>query len=177
MTALNVKKKFPLKHNIAPPLPFYESATHFNYRISMDTRGPISPISICNSYSFVIFDAFSLFIITNPTPNPNSKHAIHTVLYHWITKFGPPQYLVTDRGTEHINQDMAYLCSLFHIKHSPRTLYSPRTNGLVENQNRKLGTDLRLFLQDSPNNWSTQVQMYAYTHTTTPISNLKLSVH
>ena len=98
----------------------------------MDTRGPISPISNCNSYSFVIFDAFSLFIITNPTPNPNSKHAIHTVLYHWITKFGPPQYLVTDRGTEYINQDMAYLCSLFHIKHSPRTLYSPKPMGSLK---------------------------------------------
>ena len=82
-------KHFPLKHNIAPLLPFYGIATHFNYRFSMDTKGPISPTSNSNSYFFVIIDAFSHFIITNPTPNINSKHAIYTLLYHWITKFGP----------------------------------------------------------------------------------------
>ena len=33
-------KHFPIKpQNVSPPLPFYEIATHFNYRISMDTNG------------------------------------------------------------------------------------------------------------------------------------------
>ena len=69
---------------------------------------------------------------------------------------------------------MAHLCSLFHINHSPRTPYSPRTNGLVEVQNRNLGTHLRRFLQKPPTNWSIQTQMYAYAHNTTPLSQLKL---
>ena len=143
-------KHFPIKpQNISPPLPFYENATHFNYRISMDTKGPISPSSQNNSYIFVIIDAFSHFVVTNPAPHITSKYAIQTLLHHWITKFGPPQYLVTDRGTEYINQDMAHLCSLFHINHSPRTPYSPWTNGLVEVQNRNLGTHLRIFFTKS----------------------------
>ena len=169
-------KHFPIKpQNISPPLHFFENATHFNYRISMDTKGPISPSSQNNSYIFVIIDAFSHFVVTNPAPNITSKYAIQTLLHHWITKFGPPQYLVTDRGTEYINQDMAHLCSLFHISHSPRTPYSPWTNGLVEVQNRNLGTHLRIFLQNPPTNWSFQTQMYAYAHNTTPLSQLKLS--
>ena len=169
-------KHFPIKpQNISPPLPFYESATHFNYRISMDTKGPISPSSQKNPYIFVIIDAFSHFVVTNPAPNITSKYAIQTLLHHWITKFGPSQYLVTDRGTEYIDQDMAHLCSLFHINHSPRTPYSPWTNGLVEVQNRNLGTHLRIFLQNPPTNWSFQTQMYAYSHHTTPLSQLKLS--
>ena len=136
----------------------------------MDTKGPISPSSQNNSYIFVIIDAFSHFVVTNPASNITSKYAIQTLLHHWITKFGPPQYLVTDRGTEYINQDMAHLCSLFHITHSPRTPYSPWTNGLVEVQNRNLGTHLRIFLQNPPTNWSFQTQMYAYAHNTTPLS-------
>ena len=115
----------------------------------MDTKGPISPSSQNNSYIFVIIDAFSHFVVTNPAPHITSKYAIQTLLHHWITKFGPPQYLVTDRGTEYINQDMAHLCSLFHINHSPRTPYSPWTNGLVEVQNRNLGTHLRIFFTKS----------------------------
>ena len=49
-------KHFPIKpQNISPPLPFYESATHSNYRISMDTKGPISPSSQNNSYIFCYY--------------------------------------------------------------------------------------------------------------------------
>ena len=37
---------------------------------------------------------------------------------------------------------MAHLCSLFNINPSPRTQYSPGTNGLVELQNSNPGTHL-----------------------------------
>ena len=62
----------------------------------MDTKGPISPSSNNNAYIFVIIDAFSHFVVTNPAPHIISKYAIQTLLDHWITIFGPPQYLVTD---------------------------------------------------------------------------------
>ena len=61
------------------------------------------------------------------------------------------------------------------IRHSPRTPYAPWTNGLVENQNRNFGTHLRLFLHNTPENWSTQVHMYAYAHNSQPLSELNLS--
>ena len=63
------------------------------------------------------------------------------------------------------------------INHSPRTPYSPWTNGSVEVQNSNIGTHLRLFLQNLPNKWSIQTQIYAYAHNTTPLSQLKLSPH
>ena len=141
----------------------------------MDTKGPVSPFSQGNSYIFVVIDAFSHFVVTNPAPHITSEYANQTLLHHWITKIGPPQYLVTDRGTEYINEDMAHLCSLFHINHSPRTPYFSWASGSVEVQNRNRGTHLRLFLQNPPTNWSFQTQMYAYAHNTTPLSQLKLS--
>ena len=39
-------------------------------------------------------------------------------------------------------------------RHSPRTAYSPWTNGLVEVQNRNLGTHPRMFLHDTPKDWA-----------------------
>ena len=60
------------------------------------------------------------------------------------------------------------------IRHSPRTPYAPWTNGL-ENQNKNLGTHLRLFLHNTPENWSTQVHLYAYAHISQPLSELNLS--
>ena len=67
--------------------------------------------------------------------------------------------MVTDRGIDCINQEMAHLCSLFNISHSQRTPFSPWTNGLVKVQNRNLGTHLRLFLQNLPTDWSFQTQI------------------
>ena len=60
-------------------------------------------------------------------------------------------------------------------RHSPRTPYAPWTNGLVENQTKILGTLLRLFLQNTPENWSTQVHMYAYAHNSQRLSEINLS--
>ena len=74
---------------------------------------------------------------------------------------------------------MAHLCSLFHINHSPRTPYSPWTNGLVEVQNRNRGTHLRIFLQNPPTNWSFQTlsqlkhspyQIVFHTHPRIPLT-------
>ena len=141
----------------------------------MDTKGPINPPSNQNSYIHVIVDAFSHFVVTVPIKQNNAQNAVNSLLHHWITKFGPPVYLVTDRGTEYINSEFANLCTTMGIRHSPRTPYGPWTNGLVENQNRNLGTHLRLFLHNTPENWSTQVHMYAYAHNSQPLSELNLS--
>ena len=63
------------------------------------------------------------------------------------------------------------------IRHSPQTAYSPWTNGLVEVQNRNLGTHLRMFLHDTPKDWAFQVHMYAYAHNSQPLSELNVSPH
>ena len=72
---------------------------------------------------------------------------------------------------------MAHLCTLIGIRHSPRTAYCPWTNGLVEVQNRNLGTHLHMFLHNTPNDWAFQVHMYAYAHISQPLSELNVSSH
>ena len=48
-----------MKIQTAPTQSFSEHAPSFNYRISMDTKGPINPPSLNKSYIQVIIDAFS----------------------------------------------------------------------------------------------------------------------
>ena len=164
-----------MKIQTAPAQSFSEHAPPFNYCISMDNKGPINPPSHNKPYIHVIIDAFSHFVVTVPIKSNNAKTAIKTLLHHWIIEFGPPIYLVTDRGSEYVNKEMAHLCTLMGIRHSPRTAYSPWTNGLVEVQNRNLGTHLRMFLHDTPKDWAFQVHMYAYAHNSQPLSELNIS--
>ena len=166
-----------MKIQTPPTQSFSEHAPSFNYRISMDTKGPINPPSHNKSYIHVIIDAFSHFVDTVPIKSNNAKTAIKTLLHHWFFKFGPAINLVTDRGSENVNKEMAHLCILLGIRHSPRTAYSPWTKGLVEVQNRNLGTHLRMFLHDTPKDWAFQVHMYAYAHNSQPLSELNVSPH
>ena len=117
----------------------------------MDTKGPINPPSNQNSFH-VIVDAFSHFVVTVPIKQNNAQNAVNSLLHHWYTKFGSPVYLITDRGSEYINSEFANRCTTMGNRHSPRNPYAPWTNGLVESQNRNLGTHLRLFLHNTPEN-------------------------
>ena len=125
----------------------------------MDTKGPVNPPSQHKFYIHVIIDAFSHVVVTVPTKSNNANTAVKTLLHHWITKFGPPVNLLTDRGLQYINNEI--FCTLMGFRHSPRTAYSPWTNGLVEVQNRNFGTHCRIFLQNTPKDWAFQVHMYA----------------
>ena len=69
----------------------------------MDTKGPINPPSHNKFYIHVIIDAFSHFVVTVPIKSNNAKTAIKTVLHHWIIIFGPLIYLVTEFGSEYVN--------------------------------------------------------------------------
>ena len=59
---------------------FSENASYFNYRISMDTKGPINPPSNQNSYIHVIVDAFSHFVVTVPIKQNNTQNAVNSSL-------------------------------------------------------------------------------------------------
>ena len=78
---------------------FSEHAPSFNYSTSMDTKGHINPPSHNKFHIHVIIDAFSHFVTVAIKSN-NAKTAIKTLLHHWIIKFVPPIYLVTDRGSQ-----------------------------------------------------------------------------
>ena len=103
-----------------------------NHRISLDTKGPISPSSEESSYIMVIVDAFTHYVALNPVPHCNAYYAYTTLYEHWIAKFGLPEILVTDNGREFINKEIITLCHVYNIKHKPRTSHAPWTNGLVE---------------------------------------------
>ena len=94
----------------------------------MDTKGPINPPSQYKSYIHVIVDGLSHFVVTVPIKSNNAKTAVKTLSHHWITKFGPPIYLVTDRASESVNNDMARFCTLMGIRYAPRTAYCPKPN-------------------------------------------------
>ena len=88
-------------------------------------------------------EEFTHYVAVNPVPHCNACYAYTTLYKHWIAELGLPEILVTDNGTEFIDNEIITLCQLYNIKHEPRTSHAPWTNGLVECMNRSLQEYLR----------------------------------
>ena len=104
---------------------------------------------------------------------------IITTLYeHWIAKFGLPKILVTDKGTEFINNEIITLCHLYNIKHKPSTSHAPWTNGLDEGRNRSLQEHLRCIIDGNDTRyteWSTDVKLSPLSYNSQITTTLEMS--
>ena len=64
----------------------------------------------------VFVDAFTHYVALNHVPHCNAYYAYTTLYEHWIAKLGLPEILVTDNGTEFVNNEIITLCHLYNIK-------------------------------------------------------------
>ena len=133
-----LNKPYSKQKQIAQNQDFKEQSLYFNHRNLYDTKGPISPSSEGNSYIMVNVDAFTHYVALILVAHCNAYYAYTTLYEHWIAKFGLPEIIVTDNGTEFINNEIITLCHSYNIKHKSRTSHAPWTNGLVEGMNRSL---------------------------------------
>ena len=160
---------------VAPQQPFLEVSPYFNHRISMDTKGPISPPSDDNSYVYVIVDAFTHYVVFHPSPKNDATNALNVLFCHWIVKFGIPDILVTDNGNEYINGEFPHFCRTYIVQFKPRTLYAPWSNGLVENSDRQLNTFLQTVSDTQYNTWSQKVKIFPFAFNSQVRTNMNLS--
>ena len=163
----HLDKPYPDQKEIAEKQDFKGQSLYFNHRISFDTKRPKSPSSEGNSYIMVIVDAFTHYVVLNPVPHGNAFYA-YTIHYeHWIAKFGLPEILVTNNGTEFKNNEIITLCHLFSIKHKPRTSHAPLIKGLVEGMNRSLQEYFRCIIIGNDTRyteWSTDVKLFVFSY-------------
>ena len=137
--------------------------TYFNEMIMIDTKGPIHPTSEGNNYIFAIVDAFSHYVTIMCEPKNNAHYAFTALFEHWFMKFGLPEEITSDNGSEYINNELTNLCNYFEIKFKASTTYAPWTNGLVEGTNRIIGQFIRTLLDEKYHNWSRKAKFpYAY---------------
>ena len=96
--------------------PFASTKTYFNEMIMIDTKGHNHPKSEGNNYIFVIADAFSHYVTIICAPKKNAQNAFTALFEHWFMKFGLPEEIRSDNGSEYINTELTHLCNYFEIK-------------------------------------------------------------
>ena len=108
-------------------------------------------------------------------PKNNAHYAFTSLFEHWFMKFGLPEKIRSDNGSEYNNAELKHLCNCFEIKFKPSTTYAPWTNGLVEGTNRIIGKIIRTLLQEKYNNWSWKAKIFPYAYNTQYQKRLSMS--
>ena len=151
----------------------------FNISHTQKTKGHFgSEKTYSNVTQNFYFDAFTHYVALNTVPHCNAYYAYTTLYEHWIAKFGLPEILVTDNGTEFINNEIITLCQLYNIKQKPRTSHAPWTNGLVEGMNRSLQEYLRCIINGNDTKyieWSADVKLFPLAYNSQITTTLRMS--
>jgi len=95
-------------------------------------------------YVLIIIDEFSLQVELIPTKTTSAKETAISIFERWICKYGCPRTIISDRHksfTGHLIQCLFKLCNVKHVLISPR---NARSNGLVEQTNKRVIDAIRI---------------------------------
>jgi len=132
--------------------------------ISIDTLGPLPKDSDGFTYIIVVVDRFSRYLELFATKDCTARSAAKALL-EVFSRYGPPQSVRSDQGTQFTSKVVTEFLHLLDIQHEMTIPYHPAANGLVERQNAEILKHLRAIVhsRDVKLNWSTYLPLVART--------------
>ena len=118
--------------------------------IHIDLVGPLPP-SRGFTYLLTCVDRFTRWPEAIPLTCITAEAVARAFLGGWISRFGIPSTIVTDRGRQFESQLWNALMTLLGSKRARTTSYHPQTNGMVERFHRQLKAALKA--QPQPDSW------------------------
>ena len=118
--------------------------------IHVDIVGPL-PVSSGFRYLFTIIDRASRWPEAHPMTDCTARDCAQAFLQCWISRFGIPEHVTSDRGPQFTSQFWTSLSELMGITLHHTTAYHPMSNGVIERIHRHLKSVLMARLGSSPN--------------------------
>jgi len=98
-----------------------------------------------------MIDRFTRWPEVIPLSDTSALSCARALITHWITRFGLPDNLFSDRGPQFTSELWSSVANLLGIKLHFTTAYHPQANGLLERFHRHMKEALRARLTDA--NW------------------------
>jgi hypothetical protein len=125
------------------------------YRVALDIMGPLPQTEEGYKYILVIVDAFSKWVEAFPLRTQTAEEIASCFLENFITRFGAPREMLTDRGTNFLSSLIQELNHLFNIHKISTSSYNPKANGQCERMNKTLAEMLRCYVSSNQRDWAT----------------------
>ena len=129
------------RHTKPPVLPIPVPEDRFSH-VHVDLVGPFSP-DRGFKYLLTMIDRTTRWPEAVPLANTTADTVLRAFLDHWVSRFGVPCTVTTDRGAQFTSGTWRQSLSRLGIATSTTSAYHPQANGLVERLHRTLKNALR----------------------------------
>jgi Integrase core domain. len=142
--------------------------------VAADIMGPFPPSRTGHTYLLVIQDLFTKWIECSPLRKATGKNIRQAFDDLIVSRWGTPQVLLTDNGTEFVNHTIREWAEEFNIHHTTTPPYHPQANP-VERVNRVLKTMIVSFLERDHRDWDLHLPEFRFAYNTAYHSSLQTS--
>jgi hypothetical protein len=129
-------------------------------KLDIDTIGPLPKDQHGYQFIIVMIDAFSRYIHLVPSVDTSAKAAARALYVH-SCRFGFPNTITTDNGSQFMNEMFEHLTREFGVTHVRTIPYSKEENGIVERANKEVNRHIRniTFDRNITDEWSDYLPM------------------
>ncbi|GAU44722.1 hypothetical protein TSUD_88060 [Trifolium subterraneum] len=136
----------------------------------MDILGPFTRGNLQCRYLIVGVDYFTKWVEAEPLPEITSFRNLRFFKRDILCRFGIPQVVVTDNGTQFTDKTFRVFLAKINTKHHFTSVEHPQTNGQAEAANRVILRGLRRQLGDAKKQWVEELPHVLWAYRTTPHS-------
>ena len=112
-------------------------------------------------------DHFTKHVLAYVTPDQTAKTATKFLYEGYISIFGAPARLLSDRGTSFTSSIIEELCKILGIQQLQTMPYHPQTNGLVERSHQMILHMIGKLGEDKKADWPSHLAEIAHAYNAT----------
>lgn len=105
---------------------------------SLDTVGPLAQTLEDNKYLLTFQDELSKYTVAVAIKQQDAMTVARAFVEEIVLKFGIPQVILTDQGSNFLSDLFANVCKLLRIKRIKTASHHPQTDGALERTHRVL---------------------------------------
>jgi len=163
------KTKLPMKITTTPGFVWDKCA--------LDIVGPLNRTADGHKYVLTFQDELSKFTLAIPIIQQDAMTVARAFVEEIVLKFGIPQSILTDQGSNFMSEIFGNMCKILKIKKIKCTAYHPQTNSALERTHRVLMEYLRCFILEDQSNWDKRLPYATFVFNTTPHTSTGFTPH